>query len=139
MSAIPGPRSATPQRPPARTPPLGRGGRVVSYLLLAVLGVLCGFAGSLIAMLWLPVGLLLALAGCGALFYGGGLLTGTRTGAALPAVAWFVSLLYVTEPRPEGDFLLGASIGGYLLLFLGALTGVLCTARPGLGGGLRPR
>lgn len=126
------PGGAGPAAPAARSYPIGTPWRYVSYVVLAVLGVACGVAGCLLVTLWTPGGLLIGLAGAVALFLGGGLLTGTRTGAALPAVFWFASLLYAAESRPEGDYLLGAGATSYVLLFVGALAGVICATLPAL-------
>jgi hypothetical protein len=105
-------------------------GRIVLYLLLFLLGGAVGLAGCLVQPMWLPGGLVLALAGAFALFCGGRTLTGTRLGAVLPAAGWFVMLLVANSPRPEGDFLVAASAGSYVFLLGGLALGVLCATAP---------
>jgi hypothetical protein len=115
--------------------------RTVCYVVLAVLGVAVAVAGGLVQGGWFPGGLLLALAGSAALFYGGGKLTRTRAGAALPAVLWFLTVVYLTVSRPEGDFLFTAGVGPYVYLLGGLAAGVICAtapryaATPGAGAG----
>lgn len=104
--------------------------RIVSHVLLAVLGVAVAAAGALVQGGWFPGGLILALAGSAALFYGGGKLTGSRSGAAVPTVLWFVTVIYLTISRPEGDFLFTAGIGPYVYLLGGMAAGVMCATLP---------
>ncbi|GAB2590200.1 hypothetical protein GCM10027168_24100 [Streptomyces capparidis] len=117
--------------PPA-APPGGRGPRVAAYVLLAVLGVLVAGAGALVQEGWFPFGLLLALLASGALFYGGTTLTRTRAGAVVPAAAWMVTVIYLTISRPEGDQMFTATLGPYVFLLVGALTGVMSATLPQL-------
>jgi hypothetical protein len=118
---------------PLSSNPLGsQPARLAGYVLLAVLGVAVGVAGALIQAAWEPGGLLLALAGCAALFYGGGRLTGTRLGTVIPAAVWLVSVILLSGSRPEGDFLLAAGIGPYIYLLVGALSAVICATLPQL-------
>jgi hypothetical protein len=126
---VPAPRSAspTPATGPARP---GRAGRMTAYPLLTVLGALVGLAGCFVQALWFPGGLLLSLGGAAALFCGGRLLTGTKVGAALPAVGWFAALLVANTRRPEGDFLLAADLGSYLFLLGGMALAVMCATMP---------
>jgi hypothetical protein len=113
--------------PPWPTPvPAERGARAGVYLLLAVLGVLAAVAGALVQDGWFPVGLLLALAGAVGLFWGGAKLCRTRVGAVAPAAGWVVTVLLLTAPRPEGDFVFGAGIGSYVFLYGGMLAAVMC-------------
>ena len=107
-------------------------GRVVSYVLLGVLGVLVAGAGALVQAGWFPGGLVLGLAGCGALFYGGAKLTGTRLGAVVPAAVWLVCVVLLSSTRPEGDFLFAAGLGPYIYLLGGAMAGVICATLPQL-------
>lgn len=104
--------------------------RVIRYVALAVLGAAVAVAGALVQGGWFPGGLLLALAGSAALFYGGGRLTGDRVGAAVPTVVWFVTVMYLTISRPEGDFLFTAGIGPYVYLLGGMASGVICATLP---------
>ncbi|MYV43531.1 hypothetical protein GT030_32915, partial [Streptomyces sp. SID1328] len=54
---------------PLQRPSLGR---MAALLGLALLGAVAGVAGALVQAAWFPLGLLLALAGAGGLFLGGG-------------------------------------------------------------------
>lgn len=107
-------------------------GRLLGYVGLAVLGALTALAGALVQAGWFPGGLLLALAGCAALFYGGLKATGSRIGVAVPAVFWLISVLLLSSTRPEGDFLFGAGAGAYIYLLGGALSAVICATVPQL-------
>jgi hypothetical protein len=115
--------------------------RIFSYVVLALLGAVAGVAGGLLQDAWFPAGLLLALVGSAALFYGGTLLTGTRLGALLPAAVWLLTVMLLSASRPEGDFLFANGIGPYAYLLGGALAGVMCatlpTTRPPGAGGAR--
>jgi hypothetical protein len=107
-------------------------GRIVSYVLLGVLAVLVAGAGALVQAGWFPGGLVLGLAGCAAVFYGGAKLTGTRLGAVVPAAVWLVCVVLLSSTRPEGDFLFAAGLGPYVYLLGGALAGVICATLPQL-------
>jgi hypothetical protein len=107
------------------TPVLSR----LAYVLLGVLGVFTGVAGSLVQQAWFPGGLLLALAGGAALFHGGATLTGGRLGAAIPTGMWFITVMYLSISRPEGDFLFAAGMGPYLYLLGGMALGVMSATR----------
>ncbi|MFD9207983.1 DUF6113 family protein [Streptomyces sioyaensis] len=110
----------------AGVPPL-TGGRAGTYVLLLVTGVLVAFAGTLVQAAWFPGGLLLALAGVGGLFYGGGRATGTPAGVLVPGAAWLVTVFVLLgDVRPEGDFLFGAGLGSYIFLLGGILVAVIC-------------
>lgn len=104
--------------------------RLVSYVVLAVLGMMTGVAGSLLQGALFPGGLLLALVGGAAVFYGGTLLTGTRLGAVVPAAGWLVTVVLLSSARPEGDFLFTNGIGPYAYLLGGAMAGVMCVTLP---------
>jgi hypothetical protein len=113
----------------------GRFGRGVLYAVLAVLGLLTGLAGSLVQAGWQPFGLLLALGGAAGVFWGGGLLTRTRTGAACPAAGWALAVLPLTTTRPQGDYVFAAGLGSYLFLLGGMLLAALAAT---LGPAARP-
>ena len=89
-------------------------------------------AGALVQAAWFPGGLLLALAGCAALFYGGGKLTGTRLGAVVPAAVWLVSRDAAQRSRPEGDFLLRGRYRPVHLPARRTLPAVICATLPQL-------
>jgi hypothetical protein len=123
---------------------LGSVARIVSYVVLGVLGVLVAVAGALVQDAWFPGGLLLALAGCGALFYGGAKITGTRVGAMVPAGVWLVTVMFLSSTRPEGDFLFANGLGSYIYLLGGSMAGVISATLAGPGvlgppGAQRPR
>ncbi|WP_445395776.1 DUF6113 family protein [Streptomyces sp. LE64] len=101
-------------------------GRIAAYLLLFVLGLLIGGAGSLVQGAWFPGGLLLALLGTGGLFLGGGRAVGTRGGAVAPAAGWLVAVILLTSSRPEGDFLYATGAGTYVYLLGGIALAVMC-------------
>ncbi|MDH6575493.1 DUF6113 family protein [Kitasatospora sp. MAP5-34] len=109
-------------------PPLA--GRVVAYVVLFVLGALVSLCGCFVQSLWQPGGLLLALAATAAVFYGGLRLTGTKLGAGAPMIGWFLTLLVLMTPRPEGSFVLAADGASYAYLFIGSISGVICATLP---------
>ncbi|MEV6791068.1 DUF6113 family protein [Streptomyces sp. NPDC051320] len=102
------------------------GGRVAGYAGLLVLGALTGVAGALVQGDWFPGGLVLALLGAAALFYGGRLTTGTGVGVAAPALGWLIAVILLTATRPEGDFVFGAGVGSYVFLLGGMVAAVIC-------------
>lgn len=104
--------------------------RAAGYPALGLLGVVVAVAGGLVQGGWFPGGLLLALAGSVALFHGGGRLTGSRLGAAVPTLTWFVTVIYLSMSRPEGDFLFTAGIGPYIYLLGGMAAGAICATLP---------
>ncbi|MFI9327298.1 DUF6113 family protein [Kitasatospora sp. NPDC052868] len=115
-------RLAEPQPP--------RAGRIVAYVLFFLLGAAVSVCGAFVQALWPPVGVLLALAATGATFYAGLRVTGTRLGAGLPAAGWFLALLLVMVPRPEGDNVLWTNATSYAWLFAGSILGVICATLP---------
>lgn len=117
--------------PGADGPRPGAGLRIASYLALGGLGAAVGAAGALVQGGWFPGGLLLALAGCAALFYGGRVITRTRLGAVVPGAVWLVTVMLLSTSRPEGDFLFTAGVGPYVYLFGGTIAAMVCaTAQP---------
>ncbi|SOD61036.1 hypothetical protein SAMN06297387_102452 [Streptomyces zhaozhouensis] len=106
--------------------------RIAAHAGLGVLGFVAGVAGSLVQGGWFPFGVLLALAGCAGLFWGGALLTRSRIGAASPAGGWVLSVLVLTVTRPQGDFVYAAGAGSYVYLLGGMTVAVVCaTLAPG--------
>ncbi|MEU9110375.1 DUF6113 family protein [Streptomyces sp. NPDC048483] len=102
-------------------------GRVGLYVLLLVAGALVALAGTLVQAAWFPGGLLLALAGTGALFYGGATATGTVAGVLIPGAGWLLSVFgLLSQVRPEGDFLFGAGTSSYIFLAGGIVVAVIC-------------
>ncbi|MGW2211953.1 DUF6113 family protein [Streptomyces sp. NPDC001781] len=107
-------------------------GRMAALLGLALLGAVVGAAGALVQAAWFPLGLLLALAGAGGLFLGGGYALRARSGAVAPVLGWVIAVILLTASRPEGDFLFGAGGGSYVFLLGGMALAVICaTLAPG--------
>jgi hypothetical protein len=99
---------------------------VAGYVVLGLLGVLAGAAGSLVQGGWFPLGLLLGLGGAAGLFWGGALVTRSRLGAGVPAGGWSAAVLLLTVSRPQGDFIFAAGAASYLYLLGGMALAVLC-------------
>ncbi|MEU9979777.1 DUF6113 family protein [Streptomyces sp. NPDC050856] len=108
-------------RPPRPSP-----GRIAVCLGLAVLGAVVGLAGSLVQAGWFPGGLLLALAGTAALFYGGLWATGTQAGVAAPGAGWLVTVVVLSFGRPEGDGVFGGEVADLVYLLGGMAVAVMC-------------
>jgi hypothetical protein len=110
------------------TPP-----RLLLYGPAVVAGVLAGVLGSFVHTLrtaWLPGGLLCALALTGVVFVAAGLLVGARSGAATAAVGWFLPVLLLSAPRPEGDLGVAGNGLGYAWLVGGTIVAALTIAWP---------
>jgi hypothetical protein len=103
-----------------------------AYLLLGVLGLAVGAAGTLVQAAWFPGGVLLALLALAGLCYGGTRATGTRVGAAVPAGSWLLAVVLMTTARPEGDYLVGTGLGAYVYLLGGMAVAVICATMPRL-------
>lgn len=124
-----------PGRPPVypsmkSNPLMTQPARVAAYVGLGVLAAAVAVAGALVQDAWFPLGLLLALGGCVALFYGGTRLTGTRLGTAVPAAVWLLCVLLLSTSRAEGDFLFAEGVGPYVYLLGGAVSAVICATLP---------
>ncbi|WP_234355227.1 DUF6113 family protein [Kitasatospora aureofaciens] len=115
-------RLAEPQPP--------RVARIAAYVLFFLLGVVVSVCGSFVQALWPPVGVLLALAASAATFYAGLRVTGTRLGAAAPAAGWFLAMVLLMVPRPEGDNVLWSNATSLAWLFAGSILGVICATLP---------
>ena len=100
--------------------------RMALYAVLVLLGAAVALAGTLLQAAWFPGGLLLALAASAGLFLGGRLLTGTQTGALVPAVGWFITVLVLLGGRPEGDYVFADELGLGLFLLGGMVIAVIC-------------
>ncbi|MFE9041839.1 DUF6113 family protein [Streptomyces sp. NPDC012421] len=100
--------------------------RYAAYVVLFVLGALVGTTGALVQAAWFPLGLLLALLGTAALFYGGMRATGNQAGLAAAGAGWLLAVIALSFGRPEGDGLFGGGIGELLFLFGGMGAAVLC-------------
>ncbi|QNE75133.1 hypothetical protein F0344_11400 [Streptomyces finlayi] len=122
------PRGDAPPRSPAPTgltaPP--NPARIAGYTGLAVLGALVALAGTLVQAAWFPGGLLIALASCAGLFYGGRVLVGTQLGALAPAAGWLIAVVLLLSGRPEGDYVYGDELGLALFLLGGMVVAVMC-------------
>lgn len=101
-------------------------GRVAAYVLLFVLGAVVAAAGGLVQAAWFPGGLLLALAAAGGLFYGGQVALGRTGGVLAPGAGWLLTVILLSDARPEGDFLFGAGLGTYVFLVGGIVLAVIC-------------
>ncbi|MEU3569650.1 DUF6113 family protein [Kitasatospora sp. NPDC036755] len=110
-----------------------RPARIAAYVLFFLLGAVVSVCGSFVQALWPPVGVLLALAATAATFYGGLRVTGTRLGAAAPAAGWFLAMLLLIVPRPEGDNVLWSNATSLAWLFAGSVLGVICATLPTRG------
>ncbi|MEV7616062.1 DUF6113 family protein [Streptomyces sp. NPDC089799] len=107
-------------------------GRIAALLALLAAGAVTGTAGWLVVDLWLPAGLLLALAAALGVFLAGRLTTGNGLGVGVAAAGWFLTYVVLSVPRPEGDFLLGSTgIGMYAYLLGGAAAAVMCATMRG--------
>ncbi|MFE7529259.1 DUF6113 family protein [Kitasatospora sp. NPDC057542] len=135
------PAARPPRRPPAAVvlgtreerlaePQPPRAARIAAYALFFLLGVAVSICGSFVQALWPPAGVLLALAATAATFYGGLRVTGTRLGAGVPVAGWFLAMLLLIVPRPEGDNVLWSNATSLAWLFAGSVLGVICATLP---------
>ncbi|ORT61191.1 DUF6113 family protein [Streptomyces sp. CB03238] len=103
-----------------------RAARIGTYAGLAVLGAVVGLAGALVQSAWFPGGLLLALAACVGLFYGGLRATGTQLGVVAPGVGWLVAVVLVSLGRPEGDQVFWGGVAELVYVLGGMAAAVMC-------------
>lgn len=75
--------------------------RIAWYAVLFVLGALVSLCGCFVQGLWSPAGLLFALLANGAVCYLGLRATGTKLGAGVPMIGWFLVLLVLLSPAPR--------------------------------------
>lgn len=107
--------------------------RVLGYLLAVVAGAAAGLMGSFTfayTSASLPVGLLVALCLCLAVFVAAGLVLRSRGAAAVASAGWLVTVGLLSLQRPEGDLVVPASTLGYCWLLIGTLVAVLSVAVP---------
>jgi hypothetical protein len=120
--------------------------RVLTYAGLtlagAVLGLVGGFLHAFPAPLLgvdVPVLLPAALAVLVVLVVGGSALTGSRLGAALPALAWLLVTVPLAIQRPEGDLVVAGTLAGLVYLLGGVVVaGTGVGLPPDVVRGLRP-
>ncbi|MFI8825864.1 DUF6113 family protein [Streptomyces sp. NPDC053431] len=120
------PRPARAEHPTHGAGQPAPGARYAWYAVLVVLGALVGVAGSLVQAAWFPAGLLLALLGSAAVFYGGRRATGNQLGVAAAGAGWLVAIVLLSFGRPEGDGLFGGGIGEMVFLLGGMAVAVMC-------------
>jgi Family of unknown function (DUF6113) len=107
--------------------------RVLGYLLAVVAGAAAGLLGSFTfayTSASLPVGLLVALCLCLAVFVAAGLVLRSRGAAAVASAGWVVTVGLLSSQRPEGDLVVPATTLGYCWLLFGTLVAVLSLAVP---------
>jgi hypothetical protein len=107
--------------------------RVLGYLLALAAGVAAGLTGSFkfgYTYGWLPVGLLVRLGLCLAVFMAAGLLLGSRSAAAVAAFGWLGAVVVMLPQRPEGDLIVPATALGYSWLLFGTLVACLSLGVP---------
>ena len=119
------------------TGPWGTAGRLAGALLLGALVGVAATAVHRVAVLGIPAGLLLAVAGS--------LLTARhlRRGplprsAAAYALGWVVVVGLALAGRPEGDYAVAADVPGYVLMGTGLVLVALGVASLAPSGGPRP-
>jgi Family of unknown function (DUF6113) len=107
--------------------------RVLGYLLALVAGIAAAVLGSFTFAYQtrsLPVGLLVALCLCFAVFVTAGLLLRSRGAAASAVVGWLVTVGWLSTQRPEGDLIVPGTTLGYCWLLVGLAVAGLSLAVP---------
>jgi Family of unknown function (DUF6113) len=107
--------------------------RALGHLLALAAGAAAGLLGSFTFAYTsgsLPVGLLVGLCLCLAVFAAAGLALRSRAAAALAAAGWLVMVGLLSMQRPEGDLVVPATTLGYCWLILGFAVAVLSIAVP---------
>ncbi|MGI5357198.1 DUF6113 family protein [Streptomyces sp. CA-252508] len=107
-----------------------KAGRIASYAGLVVLGAVVGVAGALVHGAFFPGGLLLALAACAGLFYGGLRATGTQTGVMAPGAGWLLAVVLLSLGRPEGDQVFWGGLAELVYVIGGMVVAVMCATIP---------
>jgi len=101
--------------------------------LAALGGLAVGVLGSFlqaIALLGLPLGLPLVLAGTGLAFFGAGSAGRSRGIAAACAAGWALAVVVMITPRAAGDIVLTAEPTTYVFLAGGLLLGAVASSIP---------
>jgi hypothetical protein len=107
--------------------------RALGHLLALAAGAAAGVLGSFTfayTSASLPVGLLVGLFLCLAVFTSAGLALRSRGAAAAAAAGWLVTVGFLSAQRPEGDLIVPATTLGYCWLILGFLVAALSIAVP---------
>jgi Family of unknown function (DUF6113) len=107
--------------------------RALGHLLALVGGAAAGVLGCFTFAYTdasLPVGLLVALCLCLAVFVTAGLALRSRGAAAFAAAGWLVTVGFLSMERPEGDLVVPATTLGYAWLLVGTLVAGLSLALP---------
>lgn len=94
-----------------------------------VFGLFAAFAHGVRAG-GLPVGLVLTLAGLGALLVAAGVVVGRRGAVGAVFGGWVVSVLILSQPRSEGDLVIAADGSGYGYLLGGLVLAGCASALP---------
>jgi Family of unknown function (DUF6113) len=104
-------------------------GHLLALLAGAAAGVMGSFTFAYTNASW-PVGLLVGLSLCLAVFVTAGLALRSRGATAVAVAGWLVTVGALSMQRPEGDLVVPATTLGYCWLLLGILVGGLSLAVP---------
>src|SRR5471032_2696785 len=107
--------------------------RALGHLLALAAGAAAGVLGSFTfayTSASLPVGLLVGLFLCLAVFSAAGLALRSRGAAAAAAAGWLVTVGFLSVQRPEGDLIVPATTLGCCWLIFGFLVAALSIAVP---------
>lgn len=107
--------------------------KVASAAVAGAVGIGVGVLGAFVhdisvraAGLDLPVGLVPALAGLGALLVLAGVVLRGRLPVVAAAIGWTAGVFPMAVPRSEGDLVVAGTLAGYLFLLGGALLIGVC-------------
>jgi hypothetical protein len=107
--------------------------RVLGYLMALAAGAAAGLLGSFKYNYtdgWVPVGLLVALSLCAAVFVAAGLALRSRGAAAVAAWGWVAAAVAMLSTGPGGDLVVPATLLGSCWLLGGLLVAVLSVVVP---------
>jgi hypothetical protein len=107
--------------------------RALGHLLALVAGAVAGLLGSFTfayTQASFPVGLLVGLCLCLAVFVSAGVALRSRGAAAVAAAGWLVTVGLLSMQRPEGDLVVPATTLGYCWLLVGTVVAGLSLAVP---------